>query len=125
MIDQDFYTLLSSIDGVDTQQNSISEDKPATRVFFQRSNSNVDLFLNGSVFSVETIYTVEVASLDIDVGGALAESIKSTLNGYRGTVGSTTFLACFVIDASDDYIQKAEGSDEGYHSFAFSVRCLT
>ena len=126
MLDVDFQSYLASLTGTTVQENLLSEDKTnLPRVWWQRSEGNVDLLLSGATALARTIYDVEVSALDVDAAASTADTIKTTLNGYAGAMGSSRVLAAFVQDQADDYVPKSLDADEGFHVFAFTVEILT
>jgi len=123
-IDTDFQNKLFTLSALPTQQDTISEDKTQPYVWFQRHDAMLDTFLNGTASITETTYTVEVSGLDIDSVQATADTLKTSLNAYQGTMGSTVVLGCFVEDCADDYAFRNTDQDAGNHVAAFSARFL-
>ncbi len=98
MIDEDFRTLLLATlpTGVIVEKGKISEEQVPTRVYFQRSNENNDLDLDGVQGLATTIFDVEVAALDDDATTqTMAEQLNAaavsvTLTQLNGAVNTTT-----------------------------------
>ena len=131
-VDSDFRSLLIMRvpSDVPVQQNYLSSDQTQPRVYFGRAGAEGELLLSGAtLWSNETTYTVEVAGLDPDAAGAIAEVLSrpapAGIDGFRGPMGTTIFLGCFVGAASDDYEPRGVDLDDGYHVFAFEVRVMT
>ena len=137
MIDEDFlYMLQNSITGVPSgtavEKGVVSEEMPSTRIYFQRSDSEQDLMLNGNQALTTTVFDVEVAALDDNAVQPLAKSLKDVLNGYMGAFGSnyadtanhSVALGMFVSDHSDDYQPRVVDADDGYHVAAFQTKII-
>ncbi len=125
-LDTDLQTKLATLAGsAPVQQNYASIDKVEPRVWYQRTSGNIDLLLNGvGVSENETVYAIEVAGLDPDVTAGIAANLATAMNGFRGVMGLSVILGCFVEDAADDYQPRGLNIDDGYHVFAFSLRVL-
>jgi len=121
-IDTDFQAKLATLAAIPCQQDVISEDKTQPYVWFQRHDAQLDTFLDGSPSFSETTYTVEVSGLDIDAVQATADTLKTALNAYSGTMGSTVVLGCFVQDCADDYAFRNTDQDAGNHVAGFSAK---
>ncbi len=124
MIDEDFRTLLAANvpNGTVIEKGTISAEQIPTRVYYQRSAATTDLFLNKSLGITETVFDVEIAARDDDATvQTLADAVKTALNGYQGTTGSTGVLATFVADHADDYQPRGVDADDGYDVAAFQV----
>lgn len=124
VIDEDFRTLLAANapGGTTIEKGTISEEQIPTRVYYQRSAATTDLFLDKSVGITESVFDVEVATLNDDATTqSIAAQIKTALNGYQGTTGSTGVLATFVADHADDYQPRGVDADDGYTVAAFQV----
>jgi hypothetical protein len=110
---------------IPVEKDKISEEQPTRRVWFGRTNDNSDLFLNASAGLTETVFDVEVATLEDDSETqTLANTLKAGLNGFQGTVGSTSFLGVFVQDHSDDYEARLLDDDQGYYVATFQARAI-
>ncbi len=121
--------LLTLAHGAPVQQNYANEDDPEPRVWYQRQTGHTPMDLAGKqVWIRETTYAVEVNALDPDVGAAIAEAIAAEfpagMNGFRGVIGDTLVLGCFVEDASDEYVPRGLDVDDGFHVFAFNLRIM-
>ena len=95
MIDEDFRTLLVLLLPTSTivEKGKISEEQITTRVFFQKSNENNDLDLDGTGGLVETTFDVEVAALNDD-------DTAQTMALQLGTVAKTLTTLNGAINAS-------------------------
>ena len=146
MIDEDFLYKLQAIsqtvypDGVAIEKGDISTERMPTRIYFDRSDSEQDLMLNGDQGLTTTVFNVEVASLTIDTttpnGDAivqpLTKTLKDVLNGFRGAFGSnaadtnyhSVSLGMFVSDHADDYQPRGVDADDGYFVAAFQVKIV-
>ncbi len=129
-LDTSLQSKLALLAGVPVQQNYSSMDLPETRVWYQRQSGQAPTDLAGRELLLrETVYGIEVNSTDPDRGADIAEAISALaptgMNGFRGTMGDQLILACFVEDASDDYVPRGNlNSDAGFHVFAFNLRIL-
>lgn len=132
-IDVDLLAKLQTLTTAPVQLNYASTDRPQPRVWLQRRNDNRPLNLAGTETLIrETFFDVEVGALDPDVGAAIAEQLTAEwtaspagMNGFRGQMGGTRVLGCFVEDVGDDYQPRELELDDGYHVTAFSLRLLS
>jgi hypothetical protein len=89
MIDEDFRTLLANLlpTGTVIEKGMISEERPSTRVFFQRSAADQELDLDGAAGLNETLFDVEVGALTDNTTQTMTWQLKTpsvvltTLNG--------------------------------------------
>lgn len=67
----------------------------------------------------------DIECVDDDPAGAqaLADVVKTRLDGYHGAVSGVTAQGMFLSDKDDDYIPFSNQSDDGAHVIAFGVRC--
>ncbi len=146
MIDEDFLYKVQTITqtytptGIAVEKGDISSERTPTRIFFNRSDSEQDLMLNGDQALTTTVFNVEVASLAADSTAAsgddvvqpLTKTLKDALNGFRGAFGSnfadndyhSVSLGMFVSDHSDDYEPRGVDADDGYCVAAFQVKIV-
>ena len=128
LIDEDFRTALVSLlpAGTTIEKGTISDERPTTRVYYQRSQANQDTHLNGDQGLTTTVFDVEVAALADDATAqSLAGTIKAALNGSRGVMGaSSSALGVFVADHADDYQPRGVDADDGYCVAAFQVSVI-
>lgn len=147
MIDEDFRTFLltllptltSDVGGVNLSTTPIEKGKSSSVqtppiIVYQRSESNRDLFLDGTGQLYETAFDVECYALDEPTAQVLAQAIKEGpnagihgANGFRGTWGSGpgTFIhGAFAQDHSDDYQPKLLDADEGYSVASLQVQVI-
>jgi len=128
-IDTDFQSkLVALVPGATVSENVVSQDTTGVRVWWQRSTANVDLLLSGTPALYDATYDLEVSGVDIDATATVADSLKTSLHGFRGSMGSSYVLGMFVQDQSDEYIPKSIDTipeDEGYHIFTFRVQILS
>ena len=52
----------------------------------------------------------------------LAETVRTQLHGFRGTLGSATVLGCDLLDRVKDYEPPADGSDDGRYVTTLTFR---
>lgn len=123
-VDADFYNKLDSLTTYDVQQNVVNTDKQTPYVWFQRRSELKDVFLNGSAGLSTIDFDVEVIGEDINAVETEALSLRNSLNGFAGLIGTTQVLGCFVNDADDDYISKTIAADTGVHVIAFEVTLI-
>jgi hypothetical protein len=125
MIDISFAQYLGTLTALPIQQGKIDETQPTARVWFQQQSSNTSVLNNGTPYLDDTIFDVEVASLDIDQAQREANTIRTALNGYRGLMIFQPVQGVFVSDAADDYIPRNLNADEGFQVCAFQVRIIS
>lgn len=127
MIDIALLNKIKTLTLLPVEQGKIDFDKPGSRVWFQRSSSNTDLFCNGKPSMFDDVFMVEVITEDIDATQLQADKIKAGLNGFRGVLfGEFRYiLGMFVSDAADEYEPKNLSADEGFFVQAFEVRILS
>jgi len=126
-LDTDFQAHLIALVGgtANVSENVIPEDRVVPSVWWQRRTANTDVFLSGQPILNETNYDVEVYSTNIDQAASVADTLKDSLNGYFGVMGTSRVLGSFVEEANDDYIPKAAIADDtGLHNFSFFVRMI-
>lgn len=123
-LDVDLQSELATLSGVATQENKTDEDHSQPNVVWIRNDAQQDVWLNGTAGLNESNYTVTVYGLDIDATASIADTMKASLNGFSGIMGSTQVLGCFVSQAADDYIPKELDADEGLHQFSFNIQIL-
>ena len=123
-LDTDLQYKLHDLTQVPAQQNYNNEDDTQPRIWYQRQIDTSEVLLDGSSSLRDATFVVEVNALDPDAGAALAETIQEYFNGFRGSLGRTLILGCFVSNASDDYQFRGLDVDDGLHAFAFELRFL-
>lgn len=105
------------------QQGSSDQVSPDTRIFFYRTGSNRQLFLDAGSGLATINYDVECISPDIDTAQNLAEAVKAALHGYRGEMDDLFVDGCFVEDHSDQYEPKSD-ADAGDHIASLQVTII-
>jgi hypothetical protein len=124
-IDTDLQTYLTTLAyPTPVQQNVISADQSTPRVWYQRKASNQDTFTDGSKSVTNSVFAVEVMSLDIDQAEAIAQTIKDASNGFFGHMGFTYVGGCTVEEMEQDYEPKNLGADVGFHVAAFNLHLI-
>lgn len=53
---------------------------------------------------------------------AVADAVKTKLDGYKGAMGSLTAQGIWLRDKDDDYVPFSNESDDGLHVVAFSLQ---
>lgn len=121
-IDTDLYNMLGQLTfGLPVQQDviDISTSDTGTRVWYQRSGFDPQLFNSGEAALTTETYDVEVIGTNIFQVQEQAFNVR-TLNGYRGRLGDpttgTAVCVVWVHDQADNYVAKnAYANDQGYH----------
>jgi hypothetical protein len=130
VIDQDFRTkllalLAADFEDVPVEKGKVSEDKAQPWVYYQRGGGDQDTDLDGTKSSIrETWFDIEVAGLDDDAVQPVADALKDGLNGFRGSMGSSTVLGAFWESHSDDYAPKHLDADEGFYLATFRAQVI-
>lgn len=105
------------------EQNTIREDAPSPRIWFQRSQQNEPLDVDGTGGLVESLWDIEVHSeTSADETLDIADVLKTRLHGHQGKLGTQTVQGIFVEDHDDDYLVKGDASENGLHVAALSAR---
>ena len=126
MIDVSFYWFLQSLTSYPVQQDRIDASQLATpRVWFQRQSQTTEVFVNGTPGQTDTVFDVEVCGEDIDAVQNLANTLRTSLNGYSGIMLFDRVLGTFVNEANDEYIFKNFDADDGFHVAAFQVQVIS
>ncbi len=123
-LDTDLQSKLFALVGVPVQQNYTNESDGEPRVWYKRHTDTSEVDLSGSGLLREVTYSIEVNSLDPDVGATIADKIQQALNGYHGVMQGTMVLGCFAANASDDYIFRNLNIDSGFHTYAFELHFI-
>lgn len=105
------------------QQNTIDQDSPTTRIWFQRSGNETELGNNSSLLE-ESTFDLECMSLDIDEAQDIAKAVKTALHGHQGILSTTFAHLIEVQDHQDDYQPRGQYADEGLHVASLFVRIL-
>lgn len=112
--------------GAVVEQGKVSENYTTSpAIYFNRINSDVELFLGGEAGLYDSNYDVEVYGEDIDKVEDMAQALISALHGFMGKMGYTTVQAAFVTDHSEDYASKvAMETDEGINVSHFALQII-
>lgn len=115
-ISADIRTLLiAQIPSTPVEEGSVDFSTGYSRLWYGRSGFKADKFITGGTSLLETVFDVECISDDIDTAQGWADTLRN-LDGYTGTFGSTSALAIWVEDQSDDYAPKNTwANDSGLH----------
>lgn len=107
------------------EQNTVREQAPDPRIWFQREREETDWYLDADEGLTESTWNIEVHSSIDSERFAIADAIKSVLDGQYGTFGSRTVQSCFVEDHDDDYVPRGVASEEGVYVAALlaTIRC--
>lgn len=116
--------LPDAADGGVVQQNTIDQESPDTRIWFQRADTEHELDQDGTKGLKHIIFDIEIMSLDIDVALDLTEVVKDELHGYMGTFGNSSVLGIFVESHGDEYEPKGTNEDEGLNVSALQVKII-
>jgi hypothetical protein len=109
------------------EQNTIPENQPVPRIWYQRSSQEVERDAAGAAVLTRSTWDMEVISDDIDECLNIADAVKTRLDGHFGLFGSTseTVKGVFVRDHDDEYLVKGLGENEGAHVAALSVEIIS
>lgn len=101
------------------EQNTIRENAPSPRIWYQLNRENEDLDLSNVGGLVESIWDIEVHTEGDATRFNIAQAIKKRMHGYIGTIGTTsaprTAHSIKVEDHDDDYIPRGVGSTGGLY----------
>ena len=73
--------------------------------------------IHDSNIDIECVGATEASAQDV------ADAVKTKLDGYSGSAGSSTIRGAFISDKSDEYVPFSIPTDEGVHVVAFDMRC--
>ena len=121
MIDEDFRTALVGLlpSGTPIEKGVIGDEQTPTRVYYQRSSGNQDVYLDGAPGLTTTVFDVEAAALADDTTVQSLMATIKTMHGYPAngvalTHGTSSILGIFVADHADDYQPRGVDADDGY-----------
>jgi len=106
------------------EQNTIRQQAPSPRIWYQRGSSEEPVDCAGVGGLVESTWDIECHSDDLDQALDLADAVKRRLNGHFGSFGTGRVMGVFVEDHDDDYIPAGVGSEEGLYVAAISARII-
>ena len=101
------------------EQNTLRQEAPDPRIWFQRAGQETEHLLDTTEGLTSSTWDIEVhSSLDAE-RFTIADAIKARLDGYQGTLGSTSRSAAsvvaFVEDHDDEYIPRGVASEESLY----------
>jgi len=105
-------------------QTFSSNSKPP-RIYIRRAQQNKDIALDGNGGLIISSWDVEVYGKDEDNAVDTAAVVKDLLHGHRGTMGTETVQAVFVLDHDDDYTWKGAGTSTGFFAAALDVQIFS
>lgn len=117
-------TNISAVVGTNMEQNKVDQDTDTPFIYYSRTAESEDMDHAGNGGISDITFSVQCVDEDIDASLSLAELVKARLDGYKGAFGTQRVLAVFVNDRNDDYYQKPDGGDIGFHVASLSVRVL-
>ena len=119
-------TFFDSIGGIGViEQNTVREDAPSPRVWFQRADQRDEVDLSGTGGIIDSRWDIEVHSeTSVDEALDITDALKTRLNGYRGTFGNGSILGSFVEDHDDQYLPKGDGSEDGLNIASIQARII-
>ena len=115
---------ITALVGTRVYQNEVTQDGAdvSDYIWFERASIEREQVLNPAtgVRPFREMLNVEAVSVSIDSVLTLADLIRQ-LDGSQGAFGTGQVLALFENEHSDDYIPRADMSDEGRHFAALVV----
>ena len=118
---------ITALVGTRVYQNEVTQDGAdvSDYIWFERASIEREQVLNPAtgVRPFREMLNVEAVSVSIDSVMTLADLIRK-LDGSQGAFGTGQVLALFVNEHSDDYIPRADMSDEGRHVAALVVELV-
>lgn len=123
-IDVSLQQYLNSLCNCPVEQNKIDKLKVPTRIWFGKAGGTNDTLLDGSKAITETLFDVEIQSLDLNTVEVLAGLIAANLNGYFGELENDFVLGCFVNDQTDEYQLKGIDDDQSFNVACLQIRIL-
>lgn len=126
-LDQAFGQWVSALTGITFQQSFDAQSKVLPRGLFYTTDDTTTTLCTGPTKAHQiTVMTVEIIDVDIDSAQSISQSLRTTINGFRGLLGGIWIAAAFVEQASDDYVSKALlQTDENLNVALFHVRIFS
>ena len=115
---------IAAVVGTNMEQNKVDQDTDTPFIYYSRTGESEDMDHAGSGGISDITFSVQCVDEDINASMSLAELVRSRLDGFKGTFGTQRVLGVFVSDRNDDYYQKPDGGDIGFHVAGLSVRIL-
>ncbi len=84
-------------------------------VVFRRANGGHEHDLDGAAGYAAPDFEFHVIGRRATDVEAICEQLRLALQGYRGTMGSSTIQRCTLEDESDDYFESETGDDVGFY----------
>lgn len=94
------------------QSNPPADSFPA--VLYRRAGGHDHDLDGGSGLSTAS-FEFHVADPEPTMVESVCEALRQELQGYRGTMGSSTVQRCTLDDEQDEYVESAIGDDKGFH----------
>jgi hypothetical protein len=115
-------TTIADLVGARVFQNKVPQTATMPFVCYFRRQTLVERATN-ETNPKATMVSFDVECVDDSQSGAnaLAEAVRTAIDGQRGTFGSTTVQGVFVEDHDDDYIPKVNDSDDVVPVATFQV----
>ena len=87
-------------------------------ITFERMNGGHDHTLSAAAGSAIPRFRIRCWAATYVAADALAEILRNVMQGYRGTMGSTTVQSVILDDEFDEYEESEDGSDQGVFGIA-------
>lgn len=107
------------------EQNTIRQNAPQPRIWYQRAGESAELDLDGEGGLTESSWDLEVLTDVDDERWSIADAVRRALHGHLGAFGSRSVQGVFVEDHDDDYSPFAVASEEGEYVAAFRLTIFT
>jgi hypothetical protein len=108
------------------EQNTMAETPPSKRIWYRRAGQNDDLAMSKESGVVTSEWDLEIfAPNDTDVC-AIADVVKTRLDGLQGTMGGRSVMGAFVDDHDDDYLPRGVADEtEAINMAALRITIFT
>ena len=103
--------------------NTLPQSSAMPHLWFRVSRDTEARTLDGVGGMHEADVDIECVGLTETSAQDVADAVKTKLDGYKGSSGSSTISAAFLSDKSDDYQPFSIPADQGVHVIAFGLHC--
>ena len=116
-------TPITALTSTRIHYNALPQSSAFPHVWFRVASDTEPRTMDGVGSMHEADVDIECVGLTETSAQDVADSIKTKLDGYKGSAGSSTIQAAFLADKSDDYEPFSIPADQGVHVIAFGMHC--
>jgi hypothetical protein len=115
-------TAITALVSTRVHYNLVPHSSIYPRIWFRVTSDTEDRTMDGVGGMHEARADIECAGLTEDSAQNVADAVKTRLDGYTGSMGSSVARGIFLRDKADEYERQANQSDEGVHIIAFTAQ---